>query len=95
MEKPKKYPKTLDSKTLNYDPHDLDIYCEGYNQAIDSYETYHTAVLEKLIKRLKDIQKKLPPRDKQKKNVVELLRNWKEHITAIDKLIQEIEKEEL
>ena len=31
----KKYPKTGDWRTQNYDTTKLDIYCDGYNQALD------------------------------------------------------------
>ena len=63
----------------------------GYVYAWDLWQEYHNEVFKKLVKRIKDIQKKLPPRKKRKRNVIELLNNWKEHINAIDKLIQETE----
>ncbi len=43
-----------------------------------------------ILKKLNLIQAKLPRRDGQKKSVITLIHNWKEHINAIDELIEEI-----
>ena len=35
---PKKNVETYDDRTLSYNPHDQDIYCEGWNSAIEAVE---------------------------------------------------------
>ena len=41
---PKKTIETYDDRTLNYDPHDQDIYTEGYNQAISEIKFLNPTV---------------------------------------------------